>query len=143
VVDSALGQFPPFATVSNQADPRTTLPRARARSVDLDGWGIVAPSLFEIEPLQDQNANRSGESSSINRTQGSRADHNALEKVGRSAVRRNDKNAKLKQQMQGSQGDGATEQRLRDAPDGRVSLTDPDTRSMAISGRRTVIVANN
>ena len=35
------------------------------------------------------------------------------------------------------------EQRLRDAPDGQVSLTDPDARSMATSGRGTGVVGYN
>jgi transposase len=43
-----------------------------------------------------------------------------------------DKIAKLKQQMQDLK---AMEERLREAPDGQVSLTDPDARSMATSGR--------
>ena len=34
-------------------------------------------------------------------------------------------------------------QRLREAPDGQVSLTDPDARSMATSGRGTGIVGYN
>ncbi len=51
-----------------------------------------------------------------------------------------DKIAKLKQQMQDLK---AMEQRLRVAPDGQVSLTDPDARSMATSGRGTGIVGYN
>jgi transposase len=47
---------------------------------------------------------------------------------------------KLKQQMQDLT---AMEQRLRDMPDGQVSLTDPDARSMATSGRGTGIVGYN
>ena len=43
-----------------------------------------------------------------------------------------DKISKLRQQMQDLK---AMEQRLREAPDGQVSLTDPDGRSMATSGR--------
>jgi hypothetical protein len=35
------------------------------------------------------------------------------------------------------------EQRLREAPDGQVSLTDPDARSMATSGRGTGVVGYN
>lgn len=35
------------------------------------------------------------------------------------------------------------EQRLRDSPDGQVSLTDPDARSMATSGRGTGMVGYN
>src|SRR5215831_13196704 len=51
-----------------------------------------------------------------------------------------DKIAKLRQQMQDLK---AMEQRLREAPDGQVSLTDPDARSMATSGRGTGIVGYN
>ena len=51
-----------------------------------------------------------------------------------------DKIAKLKQQMQDLK---AMEERLRVAPDGQVSLTDPDARSMATSGRGTGIVGYN
>ena len=56
------------------------------------------------------------------------------------SVRLKDKIAKLKQQMQDLK---AMEQRLREAPDGQVSLTDPDARSMATSGRGTGIVGYN
>jgi hypothetical protein len=42
--------------------------------------------------------------------------------------------SKLRQQMQDLK---TMEQRLRDSPDGQVSLTDPDARSMATSGRGT------
>ena len=51
-----------------------------------------------------------------------------------------DKIAKLRQQMQDLK---AMEQRLREAADGQVSLTDPDARSMATSGRGTGIVGYN
>ena len=51
-----------------------------------------------------------------------------------------DKLAKLRQQMQELK---AMEQRLREAADGQVSLTDPDARSMATSGRGTGIVGYN
>jgi len=51
-----------------------------------------------------------------------------------------DKIAILKQQMQGLK---AMELRLRDAPDQQISLTDPDARSMATSGRGTGIVGYN
>jgi transposase len=56
------------------------------------------------------------------------------------AGRLKDKIAILKQQMQGLK---AMELRLRDAPDQQVSLTDPDARSMATSGRGTGIVGYN
>ena len=51
-----------------------------------------------------------------------------------------DKISKLKQQMQDLK---AMEQRLRESPDGQVSLTDPDARSMATSGRGTGMVGYN
>jgi transposase len=56
------------------------------------------------------------------------------------AGRLKDKIAVLKQQMQGLK---AMELRLRDAPDQQISLTDPDARSMATSGRGTGIVGYN
>jgi transposase len=56
------------------------------------------------------------------------------------AGRLKDKIAILKQQMQGLK---AMELRLRDAPDQQISLTDPDARSMATSGRGTGIVGYN
>jgi transposase len=51
-----------------------------------------------------------------------------------------DKISKLRQQMQDLK---AIEQRLRESPDGQVSLTDPDARSMATSGRGTGTVGYN
>jgi transposase len=51
-----------------------------------------------------------------------------------------EKIAKLKGQMQDLK---AMEQRLHEAPDGQVSLTDPDARSMATSGRGTGVVGYN
>ena len=56
------------------------------------------------------------------------------------AGRLKDKIAILRQQMQGLK---AMELRLRDAPDQQISLTDPDARSMATSGRGTGIVGYN
>lgn len=47
---------------------------------------------------------------------------------------------KLRQQMQALK---EMEQQLREAPDGQVSLTDPDARSMATSGKGTGIVGYN
>jgi hypothetical protein len=41
------------------------------------------------------------------------------------------------------QGLKARERRLREAPDGQVSLINPDARSMATSGRGTGVVACN
>jgi transposase len=60
----------------------------------------------------------------------------AQAKVGRLK----DKIVILKQQMQGLK---AMELRLREAPDEQISLTDPDARSMATSGRGTGIVGYN
>jgi len=51
-----------------------------------------------------------------------------------------DKIVILKKQMQGLK---AMELRLREAPDEQISLTDPDARSMATSGRGTGIVGYN
>jgi transposase len=56
------------------------------------------------------------------------------------AGRLKDKIALLKNQMQELK---AMEVRLRDAPDQQISLTDPDARSMATSGRGTGIVGYN
>ena len=56
------------------------------------------------------------------------------------AGRLKDKIAILKQQMQGLK---VMELRLRDAADQQISLTDPDARSMATSGRGTGIVGYN
>ena len=60
----------------------------------------------------------------------------AQAKVGRLK----DKIVILKKQMQGLK---AMELRLREAPDEQISLTDPDARSMATSGRGTGIVGYN
>lgn len=51
-----------------------------------------------------------------------------------------DKLDKLQQQMQALK---AMEQQLREAPDGQISLTDPDARSMATSGRGSGVVGYN
>jgi len=68
------------------------------------------------------------------------ADRTQSESARPQAVRLNAKIAKLKQQMQEIQ---AMEARLHNEPDGQVSLTDPDARSMATSGRGTGIVGYN
>jgi transposase len=68
------------------------------------------------------------------------ADRTRSEVAEPKAARLKDKIEKLKAQMQGLK---EMEQRLRDAPDGQVSLTDPDARSMATSGRGTGIVGYN
>ncbi len=56
------------------------------------------------------------------------------------ASRLQDKIEKLRQQMQALKD---MEQQLREAPDGQVSLTDPDARSMATSGKGTGVVGYN
>ena len=48
--------------------------------------------------------------------------------------------ARLRQQMQALQ---AMKEKVQDAPDQQISLTDPDARSMATSGRGTGIVGYN
>jgi transposase len=68
------------------------------------------------------------------------ADRTHSEVAKAKAARLNDKIAKLKQQMQALQD---MELRLKSEPDGQVSLTDPDARSMATSGRGTGIVGYN
>ena len=68
------------------------------------------------------------------------ADRTQSEFAEAKTSRLKDKIAKLKQQMQDLR---AMEQRLQKAPDGQVSLTDPDARSMATSGRGTGIVGYN
>ena len=68
------------------------------------------------------------------------ADRTHSEVAEAKTSRLKDKITKLKQQMQDLK---AMEQRLREAPDGQVSLTDPDARSMATSGRGTGIVGYN
>ena len=68
------------------------------------------------------------------------ADRTQSEVAEAKTIRLKDKIAKLKQQMHDLR---AMEQRLREAPDGQVSLTDPDARSMATSGRGRGIVGYN
>ena len=68
------------------------------------------------------------------------ADRTQSEFAEAKAGRLKDKIAKLKQQMQNLR---AMEQQLQEAPDGQVSLTDPDARSMATSGRGTGMVGYN
>ena len=68
------------------------------------------------------------------------ADRTQSEVAEAKTSRLKDKIEKLKQQMQDLK---EMEQRLRDAPDGQVSLTDPDARSMATSGRGTGVVGYN
>jgi transposase len=68
------------------------------------------------------------------------ADRTQSEVAEAKTSRLKDKIEKLKQQMHDLK---EMEQRLRDAPDGQVSLTDPDARSMATSGRGTGVVGYN
>jgi transposase len=68
------------------------------------------------------------------------ADRTQSEVAEAKTTRLKDKIEKLKQQMRDLK---EMEQRLRDAPDGQVSLTDPDARSMATSGRGTGVVGYN
>ena len=68
------------------------------------------------------------------------ADRAQSEVAEAKTVRLTEKIEKLKQQMQGLK---EMEQRLQQTPDGQVSLTDPDARSMATSGRGTGIVGYN
>ena len=68
------------------------------------------------------------------------ADRTQSEFAEAKAGRLKDKIAKLKQQMQNLR---AMEQQLQEAPDGQVSLTDPDARSMATGGRGTGMVGYN
>ena len=56
------------------------------------------------------------------------------------AARLQDKITLLKEQMQALK---EMEVRLEAAPDGQISLTDPDARSMATSGRGTGMVGYN
>jgi len=68
------------------------------------------------------------------------ADRTRSEVAEPKAARLKDKIEKLGAQMQALK---EMEKRLRDAPDGQVSLTDPDARSMATSGRGTGIGGYN
>ena len=68
------------------------------------------------------------------------ADRTQSEVAEAKTNRLKDKIAKLKQQMHDLK---VMEQRLHRAPDGQVSLTDPDARSMATSGRGTGMVGYN
>ena len=68
------------------------------------------------------------------------ADRTQSEVARAKTVRLKDKIEKLTQQMHGLR---EMEQRLRDAPDGQASLTDPEARSMATSGRGTGIIGCN
>jgi transposase len=69
-----------------------------------------------------------------------RADREESDVAEAKTTRIKDKIAGLRRQMQDLK---AMEQKVRDAPDQQVSLTDPDSRSMATSGRGTGIVGYN
>jgi transposase len=69
-----------------------------------------------------------------------RADREEGDIAEAKSVRLKEKIAGLRQQMQALK---AMEQRVQDAPDQQVSLTDPDARSMATSGKGTATVGYN
>jgi transposase len=69
-----------------------------------------------------------------------RADRDESDVAEARTTRIKDKIAGLRRQMQALQ---AMKQKVQDAPDQQVSLTDPDARSMATSGRGTGIVGYN
>jgi transposase len=69
-----------------------------------------------------------------------RADRDEGDVAEARTTRIKDKIARLRQQMQALQ---AMKEKVQDAPDQQISLTDPDARSMATSGRGTGIVGYN
>jgi transposase len=69
-----------------------------------------------------------------------RADHEESDVAEAKTTRIKDKIAGLRRQMQALK---AMDQQIQAAPDKQVSLTDPDARSMATSGRGTGIVGYN
>jgi hypothetical protein len=69
-----------------------------------------------------------------------RADREESDIAEAKTSRIKDKIAALREQMQALK---SMEQRVEDAPDKQVSLTDPDARSMATSGRGTGVVGYN
>ena len=69
-----------------------------------------------------------------------RADREESDIAEAKSVRLKEKIARLRQQMQALK---VMEQRVQDAPDQQVSLTDPDARSMATSGKGTATVGYN
>ena len=69
-----------------------------------------------------------------------RADREESDIAEAKSVRLKEKIAGLRQQMQALK---VMEQRVHDAPDQQVSLTDPDARSMATSGKGTATVGYN
>ena len=69
-----------------------------------------------------------------------RADREESDVAAAKSVRLKEKIAGLRRQMQALK---VMEQRVQDAPDQQVSLTDPDARSMATSGKGTATVGYN
>jgi transposase len=69
-----------------------------------------------------------------------RADRDATAVLPGRVAHLKDKTAKVKQQMQALEAVG---QQMKASEDGQISLTDPDARSMATSGRGTGIVGYN
>ena len=69
-----------------------------------------------------------------------RADREESDIAEAKTIRIKDKIAGLRRQMQALR---EMEQKVKDAPDQQVSLTDPDARSMATSGRGTGVVGYN
>ncbi len=69
-----------------------------------------------------------------------RADREESDIAEAKSVRLKEKIARLRQQMQALK---VMEQRVQDAPDQQVSLTDPDAHSMATSGKGTATVGYN
>jgi len=69
-----------------------------------------------------------------------RADREESDIAEAKSIRLKEKIAGLRQQMQALK---VMEQRVQDAPDQQVSLTDPDARSMATSGKGTATVGYN
>ena len=85
-----------------------------------------------LKQIDDSIKRYLGQIASADRADGSRA------KVKKEGL--NEKIAKLKQEVEQL---NETEQALKDSPDGQVSHTDPEARSMATSGRGSGIVGYN
>lgn len=85
-----------------------------------------------LKQIDDSIKRYLGQIASADRADGSRA------KVKKEGL--NEKIAKLKQEVEHL---NQTEQELGESPDGQVSLTDPEARSMATSGRGSGIVGYN
>jgi transposase len=121
------------------------------RRLKLFAEGIVAidGSKFKAVNNRDKNfterklqARREALEASISRylAELDRADRNATLVLPSRVAHLKDKIAKIKEQMQVL---GDIEQRMKASEDGQVSLTDPDARSMASSGKGTGIVGYN